>query len=250
MVKQLVKKAASQILLNAGYKIVSAGNSYIHVPVTIEAASREGLSLCDYVEREWGEIGVTQAVIDKMAYYGAFDLKNPHVLEIGPGTGKFLEKVLEKCTPEKYEIYETSREWADWLSSKYPVVTHKADGVTLRQTKSSSIDLLHAHGVFVYVPFLVAYQYFLEISRVVKPGGIVVFDIISEECLDKATLDKWINLEKYYMCYLSGQYVISIFKAHNFMQTDTFICPLYDGKSRYMVFKKMADEQASHLKIE
>ena len=70
------------------------GLSYISAKDTVAAAKADGLSVCDYVEKEWDQIGKTQKVIDKMKDFGFFKLSNPSICEIGAGTGRYMEKVL------------------------------------------------------------------------------------------------------------------------------------------------------------
>lgn len=198
--KELGKKVVKRLLAQMGLAITQVGETattfgYISSKETVSAAEREGLSVCDYVEKLWDKPGDTQRIIDQMALCGVFEARDPNILEIGTGTGRYLEKVLGKCKPAKYESYETARDWAEWLQSKYPIVPHEADGVSLRQTPAHSVDILHAHGVFVYLPFLVSYRYWIEIWRVMRSGGSIVFDIISEDCLDELTVEKWLTTQ-------------------------------------------------------
>lgn len=209
---------------------------YISAKETVSAAVHEGLSVCDYVERLWDQQGDTQRVIDLMAASGVFDVKSPNILEIGAGTGRYLEKVLEMCTPTKYESYETARDWAEWLQSVYPIISHQADGVTLSQTPSHSVDILHSHGVFVYLPFLISYRYLKEIWRVVRSGGYVVFDCYSEDCLDELTVEKWITSQHIYPCFLSKAYVVSLFNKQGFRLLNTFYNRYGVGYSEYLIF--------------
>ena len=140
-----------------------------------------------------------------MASHGVFEKDSLSALEIGAGTGSYLEKVLSIATPAKYEVYEPAKDWSDYLRSTYPIIAYDTDGTSLKYTKPSSVDFLHAHGVFVYLPFLVSYNYFIEIWRVTKPGAIVIFDIISENCLDEDTVLDWLSSENRYPCFLSKE---------------------------------------------
>ena len=178
MIKQLMKSALKRMLAKRGLAIrpitENSGKyslGYISAKETVSAAKREALSVCEYVEKLWDKQGDTQKVIDEMASYAVFQTENPNVLEIGTGTGRYLEKVLDRCKPAKYESYETADDWSEWLQFAYPIVSKEADGVSLKDTPTRSIDLLHAHGVFVYLPFLASYRYFKEIFRVVKNWG-------------------------------------------------------------------------------
>lgn len=243
--KTLAKKILNLLLAQKGLVITRIGETtnrsslgYISAKETVSAAEREGLSVCDYVEKLWAKQGDTQKVIEQMASCGAFVAINPNVVEIGTGTGRYLEKVFHKCKPAKYESYETARDWAEWLQTKYPIVSHEADGVTLRQTPSKSADLVHAHGVFVYVPFLVSYRYWMEIWRITKNGGIVVFDIISEDSLDEGTVGKWLNSKHNYPCFLSRSYVVSLFSKQGFSLVSNFRNRYGEGQSEYLVFMR------------
>lgn len=237
--KTAIKKGLKRLLAQRGLAIVGIRQSYMSAEETIAAAEREGLSVCDYVEKLWDQRGCTQMVIDRMSSCGAFAAKNPNILEIGTGTGRYLEKVFQKCNPAKYESYEPLPDWVDWLKSKYPmVISHKADGETLWQTPDRSVDLVHSHGVFVYIPFLVAYAYFKEIWRVTKDGGMVVFDIYSEDCLDEEMVDQWLNSTYRYTCFLSKSYVASHFAKHGFRLLETFKNKHGEGQSEYLVFSR------------
>jgi SAM-dependent methyltransferase len=245
MIGRFIKTTIEHLLAKKGFAIkpldknsAKCSQGYISAKDTVSGAEREGLSVCDYVEKLWGKQGDTQKVIDQMGSSGAFDKASPTVLEIGAGTGRYLEKVLQTCNPVKYESYETARDWADWLQATYPIVSHKADGVSLKQTQTCSVDLLHAHGVFVYLTFLISYRYFMEIWRVVKDGGYVVFDIISENCLDHPTVCKWLASEHNYPCFLSREYVVSLFEQHDFSLVDTFMNCYGEGKSEYLAFRR------------
>lgn len=235
--KALAKKILKRILAQRGLTITSVGTlGYLSAKETVSAAESDGLSVCDYVEKLWGQQGDTDGVIEQMASCGAFAAINPNIVEIGPGTGRYIEKTLQKCTHAKYEIYETALDWAEWLRSKYPIVSHDADGITLRQTPNRSVDLVHVHGVFVYLPFLVSYRYWMEIWRITKKGGMVVFDIISEDCLDERTVDKWLNSNINYPCFLSKSFVVSLFGKHGFSLVSTFKHVYGEGQSEYLVF--------------
>jgi SAM-dependent methyltransferase len=241
--KELAKTIVRRLLAQRGLVITRVGKAsnnfslgYISASKTVSTAEHEGLSVCEYVEKLWQQQGDTQRVIDQMAAAGVFEAKDSTVLEIGAGTGRYLEKVLAKCKVAKYESYETTRDWAEYLQSNYPIISHEADGVSLKQTPAHSVNLLHAHGVFVYLPFLISYRYWKEIWRVMKSGGFVVFDIISEDCLDALTVKKWLISEHSYLSFLSKDYVVSVFGKHGFSLFKTFTNRYGKGRSEYLIF--------------
>jgi Methyltransferase domain len=208
--------------------------SYISAAETIASAERAGLSVCDYVEQLHGRQNKTAGIIGRLKELGVLPAKN--IVEIGPGTGRYIEHTLKHCQPDSYQIYETAPDWHRWLNSTYPVQAHEADGRTLKQTPDSSCDLVHAHGVFVYTPFLISYSYFREAARVTASSGFVVFDILSEQCLTPELVSWWLASERTYACFLSTDYVRKIFRE--FSLVETFTSPHGAGLSEYLIFQK------------
>lgn len=210
---------------------------YIDARETIRLSRQEKISVCDYLEREWGQQGDTQKIIEKISAYN-FLVDGVKILEIGSGSGRYLEKTLEIVKVGRYESYEPAKDWADYLQEKYPIVSRNSDGLSLKDTPDESIDYLHAHGVFVYLPFLVSWRYFKEIWRVLKQGGGVVFDIYSEDCMTESAVNVWLESGNKYPCFLSKPYVTSVFESHGFSLIDAFRHPHGSGESEYLVFKR------------
>jgi len=224
-------------LIKSSHLNNSNNQGYISAQETVKNAHNEGLSVCDYVEKIWDQVGETQKVIDNMEKFGSFDKVSPVVCEIGAGTGRYMEKVIEKCAPAKYESYETATDWAEWLSTEYPIISQSNDGFSLSSTKDNSIDLFHVHGVFVYLPFFDSLRYFKEIDRVAKKNAIIVFDCMTENCLDNKTLNKWLESEYNYPQILPEKYVFDFFQSGKYKLIGNFFTPYGQGKSKYFVFK-------------
>jgi predicted TPR repeat methyltransferase len=105
------------------------------------------------------------------------------------------------------------------------------------------MDLVHAHGVFVTLDFLTSCSYFREIERVIAPGGHVVFDIMSEDCLDDTVVDSWLNTPLRYPSLHSRDYVIQFFSKRGFSMVDEFVTPLLvHGSSRYLILRRQGGE--------
>lgn len=246
MIKKILRLALRPVKIlmsKIGFTITRIGSSsnanslgYISAKKTVAGAKLEGLSICDYIEALWNNKGGTQFVIDQISECGIFANQSPNVVEIGAGTGRYMEKVLLACEPNLYESYETAKDWANYLQEAFPIISHPADGLSLRFTSEKSVDLIHAHGVFVYLPFLVSYRYWKEIWRIAKIGGFVVFDIFSEDCLQKGLIEKWLESEHSYPCFLSKDFTVSLFTAHGFALVKTFTHRYGEGKSEYLVF--------------
>ena len=146
--------------------------NFIPFERTIEAARKAGMSVGDYVDSVMnGTPGMTQDTIDKMASLGVFTEPLRTVIEIGPGTGRYLERTMKAGRPTRYEIYETAGPWARYLAENYDVVRQPTDGYSLSSTADASADLVQAHKVFSTVPFMATCCYWHEMARATRPGG-------------------------------------------------------------------------------
>lgn len=214
---------------------------FLPFETTLAEAARAGLSVADYVDVAHNEPGATQATIDQMAAYGVFEGKTESVCEIGPGSGRYLEKTLRACSPKRYEIYETARDWANYLVEQYGVILQPTEGSSLCHTASDSMDLVQAHKVFVCTTFLTTYRYLMEMARVARVGGRVVFDAVTESCMDKETLDKWIAYRPHrtravYPAVIPKQHAIEILGELHLSLVGSFFVPMKPGKTECMVF--------------
>ncbi|MCA1674327.1 MAG: class I SAM-dependent methyltransferase, partial [Actinobacteria bacterium] len=156
--------------------------SFLPAKKTTAAARRAGLSIGDYIDQKYAEAGATAASVDAMLRLSALTDSVERVCEIGPGSGRYAEKVIAALRPQVYEAYETASDWWPHLRTLPNLITQPCDGHTLTNTKSASVDLVHAHKVFVYIPFVTTVGYLQEMARVVRPGGAVAFDVVTEDC--------------------------------------------------------------------
>lgn len=245
-VKRLTRQAINFPLGLVGFELIHRGaaplteyRDYIPFKATIEGAKKAGLALGDYIDLTSNKPGATQETIDQMTALGVFETKIERVCEIGPGSGRYLEKTIRACHPTYYEIYETASDWKNWLVQQYPIVAQATDGWTLSSTPDNSIDLVQAHKVMPGQPFLVMSCYFAEMARVVRPGGKVVFDVVTETCMDDATCNRWIEARGGYQCYpcmIPKQYVLDFFSKRGFSLDGSFFIPMEPGITEYLVF--------------
>ncbi|MFB6837843.1 methyltransferase domain-containing protein [Streptomyces sp. NPDC056361] len=193
-----VKSGLKRLLGRTGFDIVRSTNNrggvddFLPFEATMRAARSAGMSVGDYLDEVMnGTPGATQSTIDELRALGVFAADPKTVLEIGPGSGRYLEKTLKECSPGRYEIYETAAPWADYLVDTFKVVAQPTSGNSLAPTPDGSVDLVQAHKVFNTVTFLSASRYFFEMARVARPGGRIVFDVMTETCLAPATMRDW-----------------------------------------------------------
>lgn len=235
-------QSVNQALALGGVELVRVGKEfqdYIPLKQTLADAEKAGLPLGDYIDQRFNVPGTTQATIDKMAELGVFANGLNKVCEIGPGSGRYLEKVVNLCKPRYYEIYETSQDWREWLVKTYMVVAQNTDGASLSSTPSDSMDLVHTHKVLYGNPIMIICRYFSEMARVTRSGGCLVFDLITEGCLTDELIDMWIRSDVDHAHSMTGkQFAIDYFSRHEFDYLGSFIMPLVPGVTEYVVFKK------------
>jgi hypothetical protein len=165
------------------------------------------------------------------------------ILEIGPGSGRFLLPTLERTKPVRYEIYETARRWAEWLAnSNYPhVILQPANGRSLNATRSASCELVHAHGVFVYLNPLTCFEYFQEMIRVVSPGGHIVFDFFPSEDFSETTISAWLSSKERFAILLPSGIVIKFFRQRGFELIGTCHRRVAADTAKYVAFRSAAE---------
>lgn len=215
--------------------------SYIPLEETVKGAQKEGKSVGDYIDSTYGTLGSTQETVDQMEALRVFDAKVDRVCEIGAGSGRYLAKIIDRCSPLYYEVYETADEWAEWLTQNYPVTIQPTDGASLSATPDGSIDLVHAHKVLPGQPSLVILRYYAEMARIVRAGGKVVFDVVTEDCMQDETLAEWLRLPgayQHYPCLIPKQYTIDFFCNKGFTFDGSFLIPMKPGLTNYLIFTK------------
>jgi hypothetical protein len=253
MLRALVRRAAKPVnwaLGTAGLKIVRARaryfaeyQDYIPLEPTMAAAKQMGLAVGDYIDAHHNAPGATQETIERLVTMGVLHPAVRRICEIGPGSGRYLHRVMAICKPDRYEIYETAKEWREYLARTYPVVVRAADGKSLSATPDRSIDLVHAHKVFTGTPFLIARGYLGEIARVVGPGGRAVFDFVTEACMDDDVVERWFASGGGYQAYpnmIPAQYVIELLQRKGFLLEGRFFEAMKPGKTECFIFRKRA----------
>lgn len=246
----LLERAINGVLEPLGVKVVrrggppTIGGRAMSDEAVIEQARSRGVSPGELLEEMFGKTGRAAEIIRRMEACRALSPRSRRVCEIGPGSGLYVEETLRAAPVTSYEIYEIAPVRAQFLASAFPVTIQPTDGETLRATSDRTIDLLQAHGVFVTLDFLTSRSYFREINRVMAPGGHVVFDIMSEECLDDDALESWLRTRLRYPSFHPKDDVVRFFGARGFTLIDEFNAPLLvHGSSRYLIFRSPGDAE-------
>jgi phospholipid N-methyltransferase len=243
------KVQVNRMLAPMGIRIAKADGhdwsdtaNYIPFQGTIDAANRAALSIGDYVDSVMNGVpGSSQSTIDKMASLGVFSKPMQTIVEIGPGTGRYLEKTLKTARPQRYEIYETARSWAEYLVETHQVIHQRTDGYTLSKTADQSADMVHAHKVFCGVPFMVTCCYLHEIVRAVRVGGWAVFDVLTERCLEGDAMQVWARSgirNGAYPAVMPRELTVNFFARHGFDLAGSFILPMNPGTTELLAFNR------------
>jgi hypothetical protein len=216
--------------------------NFIPFEDTIRAAQAAGMSVGDYVDAVLNGVpGSSRSTIEKMSSLGVFSQPLRTVVEIGPGTGRYLEKTLALSHPQRYEIYETAGPWSAYLTRTYPVTLQRTDGFSMSETAAGSAELVHAHKVFSGVPFMVTCNYWQEMARVIAPGGWAVFDIVTERCMGVAAMEAWIKSgirNGSYPALIPRELAVGFFESRGFALAGSFIVPMAPGTTELMAFRR------------
>lgn len=247
----VVKSGVKRLVGRAGFDIVRSTNNrggvddFLPFEASMRAARAAGLSVGDYIDEIMnGTPGATQSTIDELRALGVFAANPETVLEIGPGSGRYLEKTLKECSPGRYEIYETAAPWSHYLVETFGVVAQPTAGCSLAPTPDASVDLVQAHKVFNTLTFLTTSRYFFEMARVTRPGGRIVFDVMTETCLPPATMRTWATQggvgHDSYPAAMPRRTCVDLFATLGCDLEASFLAPMGVASTEVLVFAKAA----------
>jgi SAM-dependent methyltransferase len=215
-----------------------AVQDFISARKTIAAAQKAGLPLGAYIDRTYSQPGTTPNTVKAMLDLAGLRDNCERVCEIGPGSGRYAEEVIAALHPDAYEIYETAKDWLPHLRTLPNAVIRDCDGHTLAQTASASVDLVHAQKVFVYLQFYATAGYLEEMARVVRPGGAIAFDIVTEDCLDDKTIEAWTRRGTIYHP-VSRVWVVEFLQRRGLTLCGSYFAPLTPpGITELLVFRR------------
>lgn len=246
-VRSKARALLDRLLAKAGYRLTRIDHTFIDTRTTVAEARAAGMSVCDYRESREDDprkVGRRDRIIAKLRELGVLDHLS-RVCEIGPGTGMYLEKVIETARPAAYEFYEIHDGWAAYLEEEYgrrpgcELIRRPADGVSLAATADGSCDLVHAHAVFVYIPLLRVLAYLKECVRVCRPGGHIVFDCFPEAGFATlAAAEAWLKGPHRFPVVIPRRLLEEFAAAHDLTPVAEFAEVYGGGASDYFVWRK------------
>lgn len=108
-------------------------------------------------------------------------------MEIGTGAGLIAARVLKARSDVEYLSFEPERYLQRHLEKYLGTDRFKSmqsSGVDLRGVGSGSVDAVMIYGVFTVVETVAIFKYLQEASRVLKKGGVLMFDIFDTDRSD------------------------------------------------------------------
>jgi phospholipid N-methyltransferase len=211
--------------------------TFIPARKTIAAARKAGLSVSSYIDQTYVEPGATPDAVQALLKLADLSAGCAAVCEIGPGSGRFAEEIIEALHPSAYEIYETARDWLPTLRQLPNAVVRDCDGHTLSQTSDASVDLVHAQKVFVYLAPHVSIGYMAEMARVARPGGAVAFDLVTEPCMDERTVRTWTREGTIYYPF-PREWTVEFMQRRGLTLLGSHFTPLPPGQAELLVFRR------------
>jgi SAM-dependent methyltransferase len=247
-VQHALQVAVNRALRPTGFQVVRGHSTdpaispFLPARRTIKQAAKAGTTVGDFLDSYSAEPGATAATVEAMLEIGRLTPdKVDTVCEIGPGSGRYTTRIQSALRPTSYEVYETANDWIRYLRAAVPALTFRpADGHTLAPTPSASVDLVHTHKLLGYIPFVTALGYVDEMARVVRPGGVVAFDTITDDCLDDATTKVWLTEPHRMNIYsVAPRAWLTDFLAHRNLELEgSRFVPLSGGRTELLVYRR------------
>jgi len=180
----MLRNFINSILKNSGYKLekirVKKTNAEGYPEYLEEAAALE-LDVNEYLDNNKGWIKPLP-VLEEVFFPFIKNFNSPVIMELGPGTGRWSRHIAEfakKINCSEYCLVDHSPWFVNFLSDYFRenvlIKVKQNDGISLPFEKGS-FDVIFSQGVLPELKPPVIYLYAKEFSRVLKSGGVCVFD--------------------------------------------------------------------------
>jgi SAM-dependent methyltransferase len=245
-VRHTINAAVNKGLRPTGFQLVRghsadpAISAFLPAKRIVKQAGRAGQSVGDYLDSYSAEPGATAETVEAMLELSGLTTAE-RVCEIGPGSGRYSTRILSALRPTSYEVYETAPDWIAYLRQELPsLVFRPTDGKTLGSTPSASVDLVHTHKLLSYIPFVTALGYLDEMARVVRSGGTVAFDMITDDCLDDSTTKVWLTEPDRMTIYSVAPraWLTAFLAQRDLALAGRRFVPLSGGRTELLVFRR------------
>jgi ubiquinone/menaquinone biosynthesis C-methylase UbiE len=159
-------------------------------PGYLETAHGLGVDVNDYEEKQLGWYPA-ESLLAATLY--------PHlqpdsiVCELGPGTGRFSRHIVPRIPRGQLHLVDHSPWMVRFLRGYFReapnVMVHLGDGQSLPMPNGAWMDVVFVAGTIIALKLGTIQRYADEFARVLRPGGMLVFDY-----LDPTTENGWTHL--------------------------------------------------------
>jgi hypothetical protein len=88
-------------------------------------------------------------------------------------------------------------------------------------------------------PITTIFRYWMEMVRTVCDDGVIVFDLLTAECMSNEMIERWVSSGVTHAHSMTPKEVaLNYFAEQGFRYIDGFIVPMAPGLTEYFVFKK------------
>jgi len=105
------------------------------------------------------------------------------VCEVGPGTGRFSRYILPRIPHGQLHLVDHSAWMVRFLRGYFRdqsnVFVHLSDGQSLPMPNMGWVDVVFVAGTIIALKLGTIRLYAAEFARVLKPGGLVIFDYLA-----------------------------------------------------------------------
>jgi phospholipid N-methyltransferase len=240
--RYLILSLLNKVATRFGYSFQQKGLGYFDAKKVIKEARKRNLSVCEYLEsNNVSGVGKRRDQIIE-TLFGILPNQLTNVLEVGTGTGMYMEKIIEHYRPTTYESYETNLGWVDYLQDQYNkkvnLISHNANGLNLSATASNTVDAVFSHGVFVYLPLILSVGYLEELVRVCKTNGFIVFDCFVSDAFGLDVIKKWQQINTYFPVVVPVNLITEFAADNNLKLVHSFNIRYHECTTRYFIFQK------------
>jgi SAM-dependent methyltransferase len=202
----------------------------------VEQARRAGLDVNDWQEQHLGWVPALPQ-LERVVF--------PHlrpeavVVELGPGTGRYSRSIAARLPQGQLHLVDHSPFIVSFLTTYFAdnprVSVHLNDGASLPFADNDWADLVFSAGTLIALGLGTIELYLREFRRVLKPGGLAIFDYI-----DPDTPEGWQHLVSQ-STYLRGVYTYHAASAIDRVCRAASFGPgqrHQEGKSTYVCIQK------------
>jgi ubiquinone/menaquinone biosynthesis C-methylase UbiE len=125
-----------------------------------------------------------------LKYLGGADTKTWKALDVGCGVGRISQVLAPRFAAiHGVDVSDEMLRMAKERHAAFPHVHfHRIEGTSLKEFADQTFQVMWSYSVFYHMPRTLYYGYLKELSRVMAPGGQLVYQLAQTY-----TLRRWLN---------------------------------------------------------